>query len=234
MEGIRGSNPLSSTNFSSSEPVSKPARTARQIMSSTSATRPDQYPSPAGSPASRANRTFSPSEAWKIEMDLDSEMVKSLYIARFDPRFRGCGGCHSSSGGDLPGSAPRCCWARYRGLQRAVDDKSSPILRRRKRATDDRGAAPQGHLPRQTPSTRRNASDQRVWWLASLDRRQRRQCRGPVSTAPEFRIHFRVLRPHAGRRRFPRPVAWSHRTPAASRRGAAMRFTVAALLTDPT
>jgi hypothetical protein len=29
------------------------------------------------SPAWRARRAFSPKEAWKIEMDLDSEMVRS-------------------------------------------------------------------------------------------------------------------------------------------------------------
>jgi hypothetical protein len=35
----------------------------------------DQYWSPSWSPAWRARRAFSPREAWKIEIDLDSEMV---------------------------------------------------------------------------------------------------------------------------------------------------------------
>jgi hypothetical protein len=48
-----------------------------QIMSLTSATRPDQYSFPARSPTRRASRAFSPSEAWKMEIDLDSEIVKS-------------------------------------------------------------------------------------------------------------------------------------------------------------
>ena len=46
-------------------------------MSSTSATRADQYASPSWSPAWRARRAFSPREAWKIEIDLDNEMVRS-------------------------------------------------------------------------------------------------------------------------------------------------------------
>ena len=47
------------------------------IIASTSATRPDQYSSPAMSPASRARRAFSPREAWKIEIDFDSDKVRS-------------------------------------------------------------------------------------------------------------------------------------------------------------
>src|SRR6185369_14665698 len=46
-------------------------------MSSTSPTSPDQYASPSRSPAWRARRAFSPSEAWKIEIDLDSDRVRS-------------------------------------------------------------------------------------------------------------------------------------------------------------
>ena len=46
-------------------------------MSSASATRADQYASPAASPAWRARRAFSPREAWKMEIDLDIEIVKS-------------------------------------------------------------------------------------------------------------------------------------------------------------
>jgi hypothetical protein len=50
-----------------------------QIIASTSSTSPDQYWSPASSPASRARRAFSPSEAWKIEIDFDSDKVRSKY-----------------------------------------------------------------------------------------------------------------------------------------------------------
>src|SRR5580704_16892219 len=46
-------------------------------MSSTSVTRAVQYWSPSLSPAWRARRAFSPREAWKIEIDLDSEIVRS-------------------------------------------------------------------------------------------------------------------------------------------------------------
>jgi hypothetical protein len=46
-------------------------------MLSTSLTRADQYASPSLSAAWRARRAFSPREAWKIEMDLDSEIVRS-------------------------------------------------------------------------------------------------------------------------------------------------------------
>ena len=46
-------------------------------MSLTSPTRPDQYWSPSPSPAWRAKRAFSPREAWKIEMDLESDRVRS-------------------------------------------------------------------------------------------------------------------------------------------------------------
>jgi len=46
-------------------------------MSSTSPTRADQYRLPSLSPAWRASLAFSPSEAWKIEIDLDSEIVRS-------------------------------------------------------------------------------------------------------------------------------------------------------------
>jgi hypothetical protein len=47
------------------------------IISSTSATSPDQYRSPSASPAWRARRAFSPREAWKIEIDFDSDRVRS-------------------------------------------------------------------------------------------------------------------------------------------------------------
>ena len=50
---------------------------ACMIISSTSATRADQYRSPSASPASRARRAFSPREAWKIETDFDSDSVRS-------------------------------------------------------------------------------------------------------------------------------------------------------------
>jgi hypothetical protein len=46
-------------------------------MSSSSVTRAVQYWSPSWSPAWRARRAFSPREAWKIEMDLESERVRS-------------------------------------------------------------------------------------------------------------------------------------------------------------
>src|SRR5271154_6840464 len=46
-------------------------------MSSTSVTRAVQYWSPSLSPAWRARRAFSPREAWKIEMDLDRDRVRS-------------------------------------------------------------------------------------------------------------------------------------------------------------
>src|SRR5580692_692186 len=46
-------------------------------MSSTSVTRADQYWSPSWSPAWRARRAFSPREAWKIEMDLERDRVRS-------------------------------------------------------------------------------------------------------------------------------------------------------------
>jgi len=47
------------------------------IIASTSATKPDQYSSPAASPASCARRAFSPREAWKIEIDFDIDRVRS-------------------------------------------------------------------------------------------------------------------------------------------------------------
>jgi transposase len=46
-------------------------------LASTSSTRPDQYSSPSRSPTSRASRAFSPREAWKIEIDFDSDRVRS-------------------------------------------------------------------------------------------------------------------------------------------------------------
>ncbi len=55
----------------------RPAPPAHGSWSSTSSTRADQYRSPSWSPAWRASRAFSPSDAWKIEIDLDSEIVKS-------------------------------------------------------------------------------------------------------------------------------------------------------------
>jgi hypothetical protein len=58
---------------------SNPVCTARQVIASTSATRSAQYASPSAFPACRANRAFSPSEAWKIEIDLESEIVRSKY-----------------------------------------------------------------------------------------------------------------------------------------------------------
>jgi len=58
---------------------SNPACTAFQIIWSTSPTRPDQYSSPSLSPACQATRAFSPSEAWKIEIDLENEIVRSKY-----------------------------------------------------------------------------------------------------------------------------------------------------------
>src|SRR6185437_5877746 len=59
--------------------VPNPACTARQIIASISAISPAQYASPSASPAWRANRAFSPSEAWKIEIDLENETVRSKY-----------------------------------------------------------------------------------------------------------------------------------------------------------
>ena len=59
------------------EVVEARACTACEIIASTSATSPDQYSSPAWSPASRASRAFSPREAWKIEIDFDSDKVRS-------------------------------------------------------------------------------------------------------------------------------------------------------------
>jgi hypothetical protein len=46
-------------------------------MASISVTRTDQYRLPSWSPAWRARRAFSPREAWKIQIDLDNEMVRS-------------------------------------------------------------------------------------------------------------------------------------------------------------
>ena len=68
------------------------ACTACQIMASTSATRADQYWSPSLSPAWRARRAFSPREAWKSEIDLDSDRVRSknsgLWRARLTASVR--------------------------------------------------------------------------------------------------------------------------------------------------
>src|SRR6201989_1211033 len=58
-------------------------------MSSTSATRADQYASPSWSPAWRARRAFSPREAWKIEIDFDSEIVRLRSRAHHDLSMRG-------------------------------------------------------------------------------------------------------------------------------------------------
>jgi hypothetical protein len=56
------------------------------IISSVSATRADQYRSPPASPASRARRALSPREAWKIEIDFDSDRVRSKNSGLCQPR----------------------------------------------------------------------------------------------------------------------------------------------------
>ena len=76
------------------------------IISSTSATRPDQYRSPSASPASRARRALSPREAWKVETDFDSDSVRSKDSGRCrasrlararSSRFRSAVACGSAA-----------------------------------------------------------------------------------------------------------------------------------------
>ena len=82
---------------------------------------------PAWSPAWRARRAFSPREAWKIEMDLDSERVRSknrglcrvcLVASIRSSRLRSavaCGSAASSAGVQVGGFAAAVGWPAQRG-----------------------------------------------------------------------------------------------------------------------
>ena len=143
------------------------------IISSVSATRPDQYRSPSASPASRASRAFSPREAWKIETDFDSDSVRSkdsglcrasrLARAR-SSRLRSAVACGSAASSPAyrpqrpscrrPAAAPAACH-REPSARRTGDrmGHARPLGPRRIRAPArlDPTSGPEAHRPSHSP-----------------------------------------------------------------------------------